>query len=149
MYIYYMFEDEFPILKTDKRIIKIQKKNWCKFLKEIIKKTDLQKKNLYEKDFKEMPDSYKKRYPGIFSVFIKMLHSSFDSNDRLAVNVKKELYELTAGDVFIFIKKMCFLHNLHDDFNFKYENVFFMFSFMIAGVIKKDKEVAKRFKIKI
>ena len=121
-----MFDDEFKILKTEKRIQKIHKKKWSKYMQELINKNDnAGLKKLFMKERKEMTKTFKRRYNGISSVFYKMLSSNYNSEDPSSINVEKEIRELTTKEVFIFIKKMSSLHNLDLEIDNKYENVFF------------------------
>jgi len=144
------YEDEFKILKSEKKVNKIKSKLWTKYMQELLKKnTNSQLKKLFMKEHKSMTEKFKTRYNGINSVFFKMLSSSHNSEDASSVNVKKEIKELTNKEIFIFIKKMSYLHNLDNEINMKYENVFYLLTYTWAEAARNDKELAKLFRIKI
>jgi|TARA_Y100000294_G_scaffold131279_1_gene123637 hypothetical protein len=144
-----MFDDEFKILKTEKRIQKIHKKKWGKHMQELINKNDNTKlKKLFMKEYNVMTKKFKTRYNGINSVFFKMLSSNYNSEDPSSINVKKEIRELTIKEVFIFIKKMSYLHKLDVEIDNKYENVFFLLTYTWSESARKDSEIAKLFNIK-
>ena len=144
-----MFDDEFKILKTEKRIQKIHKKKWSKYMQELINKNDnAGLKKLFMKEHKEMTKTFKRRYNGINSVFFKMLSSNYNSEDPSSINVKKEIRELTIKEVFIFIKKMSSLHNLDLEIDNKYENVFFLLTYTWSEAARGNAKIAKLFNIK-
>ena len=144
-----MFEDEFKILKNEKRIQKISKKKWSKYMQELINKNDNPKlKKLFMKEYNVMSEKFKTRYNGINSVFFKMLSSSHNSEDPSSINVKKEIKELTIKEVFIFIKKMSYLHNLDSEIDNNYESVFFLLTYTWSETSRNDKEILNLFNIK-
>ena len=143
------YAEEFKILKNEKRVTKIKSKLWGKYMQELIKKnTNPQLKKLFMKEYKPMTQKFKTRYNGINSVFFKMLSSNYNSEDPLATNVKKEIKELNNKEVFVFIKKMSYLHNLDEEIDMKYENVFFLLTYTWAEAARKNKDMAKLFGIK-
>ena len=96
-----MFEDEFKILKNEKRIQKISKKKWSKYMQELINKNDNPKlKKLFMKEYNVMSEKFKTRYNGINSVFFKMLSSSHNSEDPSSINVKKEKRDVEIANSF-------------------------------------------------
>ena len=144
-----MFDDEFKILKSEKRIQKIHKKKWSKYMQELINKNSNAKlKKLFMKEYDAMTEKFKTRYNGINSVFFKMLSSSHNSEDPSSIYVKKEIRELSVKEVFIFIKKMSYLHNLDLEIDNKYENVFFPLTYTWSESARTQKDIAKLFNIK-
>ena len=144
-----MPDTEFNILKTEKRIQKIHKKKWSKYMQELINKKDnAGLKKLFMKEHKKMTKTFKRRYNGINSVFFKMLSSNYNSEDPSSINVKKEIRELTIKEVFIFIKKMSYLHNLDLEIDNKYENVFFLLTYTWLESTRGNAKIAKLFNIK-
>ena len=144
-----MFDDEFKILKSEKRIQKIHKKKWSKYMQELINKNSNAKlKKLFMKEYDDMTEKFKTRYNGINSVFFKMLSSNHNSEDPSLINVKKEIRELSVKEVFIFIKKMSYLHNLDLEIDNKYENVFFLLTYTWSESARTQKDIAKLFNIK-
>ena len=114
----------------------------------INKKDNAGLKKLFMKEHKKMTKTFKRRYNGINSVFFKMLSSNYNSEDPSSINVKKEIRELTIKEVFIFIKKMSYLHNLDLEIDNKYENVFFLLTYTWLESTRGNAKIAKLFNIK-